>query len=262
MKVIFTDPDGTLLDQKTYSFQPAEESLNLIKEKNIPLVICSSKTRAEIEFWRKKLENDHPFISENGGGIFIPKNYFSFELSYDREDKNYFIIQLGIDYHKLIEVLKKIEKNFAVRGFNQMSVREITKDSGLPLKQALMAKKREFDEPFIILKESHRKKVLKGIKKAGLTYTVGGRYHHLLGKNDKGKACRILKSLYMKEYEKVVIIAIGDSENDFPMLNQADRAYLVMKDDRTYATKKYKKAGAPGPAGWNEAIKKELSKNN
>jgi len=78
--IIFTDLDGTLLDNSSYSFEAALPALQLIKEKNIPLIICSSKTRKEIEHYRKKLYNLHPFISENGGGIFIPKGYFNFQL--------------------------------------------------------------------------------------------------------------------------------------------------------------------------------------
>ncbi len=262
MKVIFTDLDGTLLDKKTYSFNPANESLSLIKEKNIPLVICTSKTRTEIEFWRKKLENSHPFISENGGGIFIPKNYFSFNFHYDREDENYFIIQLGTEYSRLVDVLKNIGENCPVKGFSHMSIQEISQDSGLTLKQASMAKRREFDEPFRIPDESRKHEILKKIKQAGLNYTAGGRYYHLMGNNDKGKACRLLKFLYLKEYKKVVFIAVGDSENDFPMLDQADRAYLVMKEEGTYATEKYIKAGAPGPEGWNKVIREEISTAN
>jgi len=37
--------------------------------KTSPLVFSSSKTSAEIEIYRRKLENDHPFISENGGAM-------------------------------------------------------------------------------------------------------------------------------------------------------------------------------------------------
>ena len=46
--IIFTDLDGTLLDFR-YSYKEAVPALNLIRKKNIPLIICSSKTRAEIE---------------------------------------------------------------------------------------------------------------------------------------------------------------------------------------------------------------------
>jgi mannosyl-3-phosphoglycerate phosphatase len=66
--LIFTDLDGTLLDS-SYSFNDALPALDLIRERAIPLIICSSKTRAEIEHYRKRLDNRHPFISENGGGF-------------------------------------------------------------------------------------------------------------------------------------------------------------------------------------------------
>ena len=85
--IIFTDLDGTLLDQYNYSYKKAIKALNLIRKKDIPLVFCTSKTRAEIEFYRKKLSNKHPFISENGGAIFIPNNYFNFKVDYDKKDK-------------------------------------------------------------------------------------------------------------------------------------------------------------------------------
>ena len=65
--VIFTDLDGTLLDADTFSFDPAEPALRLIRARSIPLILSSSKTRAEIEVYRKRLDNSHPFISENGG---------------------------------------------------------------------------------------------------------------------------------------------------------------------------------------------------
>ena len=74
MIIIFTDLDGTLLDKK-YSYESALPALALIESHKIPLVLCSSKTRSEIEFYRTKLNNDHPFICENGGGIFIPIGY-------------------------------------------------------------------------------------------------------------------------------------------------------------------------------------------
>jgi len=67
MKIFFTDLDGTLLDHDTYSFEKAHQALEILRKKNIPLVLCTSKTRTEIGFYRKILKNSHPFISENGG---------------------------------------------------------------------------------------------------------------------------------------------------------------------------------------------------
>lgn len=78
--VIFTDLDGSLLDAKTYSFDAAGEALNALRVRNVPLILVSSKTRAEIERLRNTLDHPHPFVSENGGGVFIPKGYFDFPL--------------------------------------------------------------------------------------------------------------------------------------------------------------------------------------
>ena len=76
--VVFTDLDGTLLDHETYSYGPAQEALDLLERKRIPLILCSSKTRAEIELIQLDLRLRHPFISENGGAIFMPRAYFPF----------------------------------------------------------------------------------------------------------------------------------------------------------------------------------------
>ena len=125
--IIFTDLDGTLLDRETYSFEPAEPALDLIRQKDIPLVLSSSKTRAEIELYRRKLENDHPFISENGGAVFIPKDYFSFQFPYDRELDGYFVLELGTFYLQIIEVLESIKKEtgIPIKGFSDLTEKKL-----------------------------------------------------------------------------------------------------------------------------------------
>ncbi len=255
MKIIFTDLDGTLLDNN-YSFKKAIPALKLSKKN--PLIICTSKTRAEIEYYRKKLKNKHPFIPENGGAIFIPKGYFNFKFKYDKKIKNYFIIRLGVEYKKLVNVMKKIKKKYNVIGFNDMSFKEVAKDTGLSLNQAKLAKKREFDEAFKIKKKKDEKKIFRTIKKYNLNYTKGGRYCHLMGKNNKGKAVKILSNLLKKKFKKIKTIGIGDSENDFEMLDNTDISYLVQRPNGSYASEKYKKAKGIGPLGWNNAVKEVL----
>ena len=71
--VIFTDLDGTLLDHETYGWKEAKPALNLCKALKVPLILVSSKTRAEMNLLRHELELTSPFISENGGGIFFPE---------------------------------------------------------------------------------------------------------------------------------------------------------------------------------------------
>ena len=143
-RIVFTDLDGTLLDEK-YSFKKALPALEILKEQDIPLVFCTSKTRAEIEIYRRKLNNNHAFISENGGAIFIPLNFF-----HSKRKEKYKIIELGKSYKNLIGVFKKIKKQIPVKGFSEMSAKDLVRDSGLSLKEAKLAKKREYDEAFAL----------------------------------------------------------------------------------------------------------------
>src|SRR2546423_300740 len=70
--VVFTDLDGTLLDAETYRYDAARQGLDRLREHAIPLIICTSKTRAEVEPLRNELGNTDPFIVENGGALYVP----------------------------------------------------------------------------------------------------------------------------------------------------------------------------------------------
>ena len=49
MNIVISDLDGTLLHAQTYSFDAAQPALQRLRKERIPLVLCSSKTRAEVE---------------------------------------------------------------------------------------------------------------------------------------------------------------------------------------------------------------------
>ena len=258
-KVIFTDLDGTLLDHDTYSYAEAREALALVKEKGIPLVICTSKTRTEIERYRAELDTRYPFISENGGGIFIPEETFSFAFDYNRTVERHRVIELGTPY----EVLRKAIADFrrqglGIKGFGDMTAEELAEEAGLTVTEAGLAKQREYDEAFRLIK-GDPEELVSLIREKGLNYTRGGRYWHLMGESDKGTAVKILSGLYEKRFGDVVTVGIGDSENDFPMLDNVSHPYLVMRKNGTYASDAYISAGGIGPIGWNLAVKKEMA---
>ncbi len=265
--IIFTDLDGTLLDLETYSFKPAMAALRLIKKKGIPLILCSSKTGVEIEYYRKKLANKHPFISENGGGIFIPKDYFEFKIQYSefkiRKRGEYFVICLGVPYPRLREVLSELRtEGFDVVGFGDMSAREVAELTGLSISEARRSKEREFDEPFIFKGDKASLKRLKAcIKAKGFNFTEG-EFCHITGNTNKGRAVEILKRLYNQQYRGVITVALGDSPNDIEMLEKVEYPVIVMKPDGRYdrriKIKNLIKANGVGPEGWNRAIIKLL----
>ncbi|HID27130.1 MAG TPA: mannosyl-3-phosphoglycerate phosphatase, partial [Methanosarcinales archaeon] len=221
--IIFTDLDGTLLDHKTYSYESAKPALKLIKEYNIPIIFCTSKTRAEIEVIKKELKLNHPFISENGGAIFIPKDYFDRGVLYDysKTVDQYKVIELGTAYPKLREILTKIRNITKVNllGFGDMDAERVSKECGLDLETAKLAKKREYDEAFCVIDPKVKQTIFTDlISSHGLNFTKGGRFYHIMGNNDKGKAVTILSDLYKKQFKNIKTVGLGDSLNDVPML--------------------------------------------
>lgn len=265
--LIFTDLDGTLLDS-AYSFNEAMPALDLIRERGIPLIICSSKTRAEIEHYRKKLDNRHPFISENGGGIFIPKGYFDPGSRIAEgdvvADEEYRIVRLGARYSDLRNALCRLrDKGFFIKGFGDMTSEEVAELTGLSLDEARMAQKRDFDEPFMFDNDERRSEELfSEIRGMGLHFTRGT-FHHLLGNSDKGKAVEIVIKLYQKTGGAVQSIALGDSPNDFPMLAKVDVPVLVQRTDGKHIEghniPNVMLQEGIGPAGWGRVVLRILS---
>ncbi len=266
--LFFTDLDGTLLDYYTYSFDDARPALELIARRRIPLIICSSKTRAEIEYYRRKLDNHHPFISENGGGVFIPKGYFHFSIPSGEcsihEEGDYVVMRLGAHYTQLRDAMTLLRRDgFHVTGFGDMTPGEIAAVTGLGAAEAKMAKMRDFDEPFLFTGDpAEEENLVNAIRGKGLNYTRG-RFFHLLGKSDKGKAVTVLTALYKRDADGIATVALGDNPNDLSMLKRADVPVIVQRHDGSYDRSidlpGFLKAEGIGPRGWNSAVIKILS---
>ena len=263
--IIFTDLDGTLLDHNTYSFDAAREAMDRVKEACIPLILCSSKTRAEIEIWREKLNNNDPFISENGGAIFFTETLNSISEKYI-ERKGYRIIELGTPYSELIAQFKTLKNRFGnrIRGLSEMDLDEVLYLTGLSKEEAAAAKEREYTEPFVFDGDENEEIELeKNIRNLNLNLTKGGRFFHLLGDNDKGKAVNVITEMYKETHPELKTVALGDSFNDLHMLQAADMPILVQKPGGLYGRQidlpNLSRAPGAGPIGWNKAILMILS---
>lgn len=255
--IIITDLDGSLLHPRTYSFEEAGPALELIRQRQIPLVLCSSKTRKEIEVYRKQLDNGHPFISENGGGIYIPVGYFPYHGSGEQRG-GYEVISLGSPYEEIRKrfVTMRDRLGIAVRGFGDMSAEEVAALTGLTIEESRFAKQRDYEEPFVF-PDKPEDRFLREIEGDGLQWTQG-RFFHIMGDHHKGRAVNILRKLYERRDEAVTTIGIGDSLNDLPFLLTVDRPVLVKKESGTHDARidipGLVRMEGIGPAGWNEAV--------
>jgi mannosyl-3-phosphoglycerate phosphatase len=198
----------------------------------------------------------------------VPRGLFDFPLERARARTSYDVIELGLPYGILRDVLKQIEKSVAtpLRGFGDLSVDEVVQLTGLTRQEALLAKQREYDEPYLLegppalIEEVCRQIVMRGLR-----WTKGGRFYHLTGDNNKGQAASLLLRCYQRQQQlrgcsgdRIVTVGIGDSINDAPLLATVDRPILVQKPDGSYDPDIHipgmTRAPGIGPIGWNHAV--------
>ncbi len=256
--LVFTDLDGTLLDRNDYAWAAARPAIRRLQEAKIPIIFCTSKTRPEAEYYRRTMVIKDPFITENGGGIFIPRGYFDFDFPHVKELKGYKVIELAKPYSHVwakLRELKRAEGVGQMTRFLDMGDEALSKDSGLSSGLARMAKEREYSEAF---KFSGDEAVLqKAAAKLGISLARGERYWCASVGSDKGKAVGILAELFAKKYGSVTTIGLGDSFNDLPMLKAVDYPILMGCKGGSFKEidlANLRKCAASGPEGWAKEI--------
>jgi mannosyl-3-phosphoglycerate phosphatase len=263
--IIFTDLDGSFLDEQDYSFLDSAPALRVARERGVPVVFCSSKTRAEIESLRNAVDLTDPFVVENGGAIYIPRGYFPFLLGDAMARDEYEVIELGEPYRKLVDSFRLLRggpPTFNIVGFSDLTPRELARECGMTIDEAERAKAREYSEPFRFSDITQEKIdiFLERIRQSGLQYAVGGRYYHLQGKSDKGHAVKLLTSLYRRDFGQITTVGIGDSPNDAPMLSNVTIPAIVKRpcgDHHPDLVKQFSRARLTegvGPRGWNDVV--------
>ena len=252
--IIFTDLDGTLLDHHNYSWAPAQPALSKLKELDIPVIICTSKTAAEVKELHQNLQLTTPFIVENGAGIIFPE-----KPPEHKESAHFF----GKPYTELTQFVQQLrrQKNYQFTGFSDFSVAEVVKETGLEPNSAALAKQRLFSEP---IRWDDTPEALEQFRRDLANHRLqllrGGRFYHILDqKADKGTALHWLTKYYRQQNpsQKWFSVALGDGPNDQAMMEASDLAVIIPSQSGVAPKPRCGKilhAKAPGPCGWNQAI--------
>lgn len=256
--VVFTDLDGTLLDHKTYDFSPARLAIEALKTRGIPLVLASSKTRAEIAPLQDALGIRHPAIIENGGGAFIPEGYFP-DMRSDQE------IPGAAPRDGILEAIAALPA--ALREpfhcFSDWSVEEVARETGLDRESAARARQREWSEPGLWTGDAAGLEDFGAALEArGLLLQRGGRLLHVMGRTDKALVMARLLTLYETAWgQQPVSAALGDAPNDAAMLDAADYGFIIPNPEgapiqplKGEAEGRVVRAAAAGPSGWNRSV--------
>ena len=256
MLLVFTDLDGTLLDSESYSFQRAVPALRELKYQLASVILVSSKTLGEVEFWRNQVDSQSPFVVENGAAVFANRGNPALPKDVARLSGDYEMVEFGVAYRSLTRALKGAarETGCRVRGFADMKAQEISLLCNLSVGQAALAKRRQYDEPFLLI-EGAAAELRKAVEKRGLKLTRGGRFFHITGQNDKAEAVLLLIDAY-RRMGPVRTVGIGDGLNDAGFLNIVDFPVLLESPALDDVRKRVPRAriASAGPGGWNESV--------
>ncbi|ODN65501.1 Glucosyl-3-phosphoglycerate/mannosyl-3-phosphoglycerate phosphatase [Methylophaga muralis] len=265
--LVFTDLDGSLLDHHNYRHDEADPVLERLKQLQIPLIPVSSKTQSEIEQISESLENPHPFICENGAAVFIPVNYFSNQPTDTKTSGKYWIKEFVQPRSHWQSIIKSVEPLFNddFTTFAQAGIDGIIAMTGLDVHAAARAARRQYGEALAWHGNPRKQKqFIEEVRKRGAQVLIGGRFMHVSGQCDKGKAIQWLKQVYENfcPDKRFTSLAIGDSQNDVAMLETADMALLIPSPVNALPLLKrhhdVMQAAHCGPRGWAEGVQQVL----
>ena len=253
---VVSDVDGTLMDH-SYDLTPAKETIKFLQKLSIPVILCTSKTAAEVKVIRKDLNLSDPYIVENGAAIY----------GESLKKVNGKII-LGQKYETLEEILNFISKeiDYKLIPLNNLTDQEATQLTGLKGDSLNLMRDRHWSMPFLNPPSFLEEKINICCKKFKVDIFKGNRMSHLLSKNsNKGKAINALKEY--SNLQNIQIIGLGDSPNDFPLLLNSDIRVVIPGIDGPNLNLldqlkdfDYTLASEPNGYGWKNEINKLIKK--
>ena len=259
--LVVSDMDGTMLNHMDYEYEAVIPILEKLQVMQIPLILNTSKTFAELRDWVTTLDIQHPFIVENGSAIFIPYGYFPQHILEDDQldgvsYPGYQVLINGTTIDTLQAFLQ--QQRPAAIDFSACSLEQAMALTGLNEQQARDAQNRQFSIPLSFQQQAEQQEFARRAVESGFSVLRGGRFLHLLGHTDKGSSMQRLKQLYESCYQADYgVVALGDSPNDKAMLEQSDLAVIV----KSPSSDLFKVTGIKcirtrqqAPQGWVEGV--------
>ena len=257
--IIFTDLDASLLHEITFSCSEIVDSLNSLLSDGVLIIPNTSKTEVETRNVLESLNLRTPFIVENGAKLCDIHRGFQFISETDKE--------FGIGPSELNTRLEKLGDFSFFSDFQPIAklksreASQILGLTGLKLEEAL---ERRYSSLYKYLGPKYKIPYWQETTlKVGLNLSQGGRAFAVSGCHDKATPIEWLsEKLVMMDQKLPKIIAVGDSNNDKPMLLASAVACVIphLSGSRLPLPEHpcVVFAYEPAPFGWQHAAKKAL----
>jgi predicted mannosyl-3-phosphoglycerate phosphatase (HAD superfamily) len=121
-----------------------------LAQANVPCIWITGRTRTQIDHSLRRLGHTHPFIAESGSAVYIPEDYFHLRGEKSERRGRFLCIPVARSQPAAAETLESLseETGVPVVPLRSLSPRELAQNSGLPQREAELARQRDFDELF------------------------------------------------------------------------------------------------------------------
>jgi predicted mannosyl-3-phosphoglycerate phosphatase (HAD superfamily) len=149
----------TLIPLRGTSFPGLDEFTAALDHEGIPAVWLTSRSRLQFDEPRRKHGHTHPFIAEDGCAVYLPEDYFHLRPASDTSRTNksatlrlgrFTCIPVAEALPAAAEGLQSLSQDTGVPvvTLRSLSPRELAQNTGLPQKDAELARQRDFDDIF------------------------------------------------------------------------------------------------------------------
>ena len=248
--VVFSDVDGVFYDPDQRAVGDAARALAALGRAAVSLVLCSSKTRAEVETIQQALGIHHPFVCESGAATFVPAGYFPFDVPQARDLAGYQAVEFGRPHAEIAQALRRTAARLRVDmvAFGDMSVDEVARDCHLSLLQARLAKLPEYGERFRVRdrRAAARGRLFDALQASHLRCIRGAHFDYVGAPVENSLGVALLRTLYHRAFGAVVTVGLADAMADDNLLQLVDRRVIVGDEDPA--------RGGVDVAAWARAI--------
>jgi len=150
----------SLIPLRGSSIPGLDEFTATLDHEAIPAVWLTSRSRLQFDEARRKHGHTHPFIAEDGCAVYLPEDYFHLRPGSSDASRTKRAATLRLGRFTCIpnaealpaaaEALQTLSRDTGVPvvTLRSLSPRELVQNTGLPQKEAELARQRDFDEIF------------------------------------------------------------------------------------------------------------------
>ncbi len=214
---------------------------------SIPAVWVTNRTRLQMDDPRRKLAHTHPFIAEDGCGVFLPEDYFHLRpQTGTAQPRDTATVRLGRFTCLPIaqrqpagaEALEALaaETGVEVVSLRSLPPRQLAQNSGLPPREAELARQRDFDELFFFAGASE--KDIANFRTLGTTQGIQLRQRGVLWSLSIGASVRRCVNELSKLYDRALrsharTVALATSGQEISLFAACDRAILLNEGEES-----------------------------